>query len=125
MVEPPRGELPPDVEKAARNIHRAVWSEDYVKGRGPMHYAGGPYWPDELLRLADCWERMAVGARICSAHMTAPGPDDTHDWRDDDIVLGVGTERFCWNCGCLETSGMAGLACDHGHVDRNPLLSDA
>ena len=72
MSDPPRGELPHDVEKAARCIHRVVWNEGYTKGRGPMHHAGGAYWPSRLLRIADSWERMAVAARICSAHMTSP-----------------------------------------------------
>ena len=70
MRHEPRGELPPDVEKATRQIHRAVWSEDYVPGRGSMHYATGPYWPDELLRLADLWERQAAAARVCSVYLS-------------------------------------------------------
>lgn len=64
--EPMRGELPADVVQAARIIHQAVWSEPYRPLRGPMHYAGGPYWRTELLRLADEWERMAAAARICA-----------------------------------------------------------
>lgn len=63
---PPRGPLPPEVEAAARVIHRDVWSGPYRPGEGPMHYAGGPYWHDELLRQADRWERMAAAARVCA-----------------------------------------------------------
>lgn len=108
----PRGPLPPDVEKATRRIHRAVWRGSYRAGDGPMHYATGPYWPNELLRLADSWERMAVAARICSAHMAETpegiiGPDDTHDWRDDDIVLGTSMDRFCVSARATRTSSTA------------------
>jgi hypothetical protein len=63
---PPRGPLLPEVEAAARLIHRDVWGEPYRQGRGPMHYAGGPYWRGELLRLADLWEEMAEAARVCA-----------------------------------------------------------
>jgi hypothetical protein len=69
--EPPRGPLAPDVEKAARMIHCEVWSGPYQPGRGPMHFAGGTYWHDELLRRADKWEAMAVAARVCAS--TLPG----------------------------------------------------
>jgi hypothetical protein len=31
-----------------------------------MHFAGGPYWRNELLRLADKWEVMARAARRCA-----------------------------------------------------------
>lgn len=48
---PPRGPLTPEVEKAARLIHRAVWVTSYKPGEGPMHHAGGPYWRIRLLRL--------------------------------------------------------------------------
>lgn len=65
-LTPPRGPLSPEVERAARTIHREVWSEPYQVGRGPMHHAGGPYWHDELLRRADRWERMAAAARVCA-----------------------------------------------------------
>lgn len=64
--EPKRGELPPNVVAAVRTIHRAVWKTPYTPGEGPMHYAGGPYWHDELLRLADRWERMAKAARVAA-----------------------------------------------------------
>lgn len=63
---PPREVLTPEVERATRLIHRDVWSGPYRPGRGPMHFAGGPYWHNELLRLADKWERMAVAARVCA-----------------------------------------------------------
>lgn len=63
---PMRGELPHEVQQAAHCIHTAVWREPYRPGKGPMHYAGGPYWRNELLRQADQWERMAKAARICA-----------------------------------------------------------
>jgi hypothetical protein len=63
---PMRGELSPDVQAAARTVHREVWGQPYKPLEGPMHYAGGPYWRNELLRLADKWERMAVAARVCA-----------------------------------------------------------
>lgn len=63
---PARGELSAEVQAAARTIHREVWGESYRPLEGPMHYAGGPYWRDELRRLADKWERMAVAARVCA-----------------------------------------------------------
>lgn len=65
-LDPPRGPLSPEVEKAARRIHRAVWGTFYKPGEGPMHYAGGPYWRNRLLKLAASWERMAAAARICA-----------------------------------------------------------
>jgi hypothetical protein len=58
--------LTPEVERAAWTIHRDVWGCAYEPGRGPMHHAGGSYWHDELLRLADRWERMAAAARVCA-----------------------------------------------------------
>lgn len=64
--EPKREELPPHIVRAARTISRAVWKHPYVPGEGVMHYAGGPYWHDELLRLADQWERWAKAARIAA-----------------------------------------------------------
>lgn len=66
--EPPpmRGWLTPEVETAARAIHRDVWGESYRALRGPMHYAGGPYWRNELLRRADRWEALAAAARTCA-----------------------------------------------------------
>lgn len=63
---PLRYPLPPEVEAAARTIHRDVWREPYRRGRGPMHFAGGPYWRNELRRRADRWERLAAAARICA-----------------------------------------------------------
>lgn len=64
--QPPRGPLTGDVESAARIIHREVWGEPYRPGEGPMHHAGGPYWHDELLRLARKWEALATAARTCA-----------------------------------------------------------
>lgn len=63
---PPRVTLPPEVENAARIIHREVWGGAYRAGEGPMHMAGGPYWHDELLRRAERWRLMADAARICA-----------------------------------------------------------
>jgi hypothetical protein len=63
---PVRGPLSPEVERAARTVHAHVWTGPYRPGEGPMHYAGGPYWHDELLRLADQWERWAAAARVCA-----------------------------------------------------------
>lgn len=64
--DPPRGPLSAEIERAARTIHRKVWTDPYRPGEGPMHHAGGPYWRNELLRLADLWERQAKAARICA-----------------------------------------------------------
>lgn len=63
---PPRGALSPEAEAAAHYIHTAVWRQPYRPGEGPMHFAGGPYWRNELLRQADQWERMAAAARVCA-----------------------------------------------------------
>lgn len=63
---PVRGPLPPEVEQAALRISTAVWRQPYRPGEGPMHFAGGPYWRNELLRQADRWERMAADARVCA-----------------------------------------------------------
>lgn len=63
---PMRGELSPEVVKAARLIHREVWNSAYEPLHGPMHHAGGPYWREALLRQADRWERMAAAARVCA-----------------------------------------------------------
>lgn len=63
---PMRGELPHEVQKAAHYISTAVWGEPYRPGKGPMHYAAGPYWRNELLRQANQWERMAKAARVCA-----------------------------------------------------------
>lgn len=65
-TKPPRGRLSPDVEQAAFRIHTRVWGEPYRPGEGPMHHAGGPYWREELLRLAGQWEREAACARLCA-----------------------------------------------------------
>ncbi len=67
--DPPRGPLTPEVEQAARLIHREVWGEPYRPGAGPMHHAGGPYWHHELLRLARRWDRMAAAARACAGEL--------------------------------------------------------
>lgn len=64
---PPRGDLPPEIREAARTIHREVWTGPYVDGEGPMHYAGGTYWHDQLLRQAARWEHLARAARIAAA----------------------------------------------------------
>lgn len=64
--DPPRGTLNPRVENAARIIHREVWGDPYRPGEGPMHFAGGRYWRNELLRRAERWELMADAARICA-----------------------------------------------------------
>lgn len=66
---PTRGALCPRVGQAAAIVSPVLWGEAYVEGRGPMHYAGGSYWRDELLRKADQWERMAKAARICAEVM--------------------------------------------------------
>lgn len=67
--EPPRGSFPPETEREINLIHLHVWGEPYKLGRGPMHHAGGSYWHNELLRLADSWERMAQAARICAEYL--------------------------------------------------------
>jgi hypothetical protein len=54
---------------------------------------------DELIRRP-CPDCHGTGV----AEVKAIEPDNTHDWRDDDIVLGVSTERFCWACACVESS---------------------
>jgi hypothetical protein len=66
VPKPLRGPLSPEVERAARTIHRAVWKQPYRAGEGPMHYAGGPYWRQYLLDQADRWEHMAKAARVCA-----------------------------------------------------------
>lgn len=63
---PLRAELPPEVEEAARLIHRDVWETPYRSGEGPMHFAGGRYWHDRLLSLACRWELLAEAARTCA-----------------------------------------------------------
>lgn len=68
---PMRGELPPEVEEAARLIHREVWKTAYSPLRGPMHFAGGHYWRDRLLSLAARWERLAKAARTCAEFLPA------------------------------------------------------
>lgn len=35
-----------------------------------------------------------------------------HDWRDDNIVLGVGAERFCWTCLHVESSEAGQRPCE-------------
>jgi hypothetical protein len=65
-LTPPRGPLSPEVEAAARFIHREVWGESYRPGEGPMHYAGGPYWRNWLVAQAGIWEEMARAARTCA-----------------------------------------------------------
>jgi hypothetical protein len=65
-TDPPRGELAPEVEAAARAISHEVWGEFYRPGHGPMHHAGGGYWHAELLHRAEEWEHFARAARICA-----------------------------------------------------------
>jgi hypothetical protein len=64
--DPPRGQLSPHAEAAARRISRAIWGQPYRPGEGPMHHAGGGYWRAEMFRLADNWESMARDARVCA-----------------------------------------------------------
>lgn len=71
---PLRGTLPEDVLAAVRTISQPVWGEPYQAGRGPAHYASGPYWSTELRRLADEWQRRAAAARVVAAFMD-PQPD--------------------------------------------------
>lgn len=66
---PPRGPLPPGVERAVRTIHAEVWNNPYTPGEGPMHWAGGTYWHRELHRLADRWERLAAAARVAAGFL--------------------------------------------------------
>lgn len=77
---PPRGPLPPEILRATRTIHAVVWTGPYVEGKGPMHYAGGPYWHHQLLRQADEWERLAKAARIAATWL----PDSEGDAADDE-----------------------------------------
>ena len=46
---PLRGALPPEIESAIRLISPAITHEAYRPGEGFMHYAGGPYWGNELV----------------------------------------------------------------------------
>lgn len=71
-LDPPRGPLAPEVEAAARAIHREVWGIPYRKNQGPMHHAAGCYWRRRLMILASRWEMMAGAARICARTL----PDD-------------------------------------------------
>lgn len=67
--EPYRDDFPPHVLAAVKTISRPVWGDPYRLGHGPAHWATGPYWPAELLRLAKQWERQAAAARVVSAFM--------------------------------------------------------
>lgn len=67
--QPPRGEFPPEIVRAIRVIHKVVWDASYRPGEGVMHHAGGPHWRNELLRLADQWERYAKAARIVAQEL--------------------------------------------------------
>lgn len=66
---PPRDEFPPETVKAIRTIHNVVTGQPYKPGEGFMHWAGGPYWRGELLRLAAQWERYAHAARVCAEEL--------------------------------------------------------
>jgi hypothetical protein len=73
---PIRGELPPDVLRAARMISPVVWRERYIPGRGPLHYAGGLSWPNSLRMTARRWRRLADAAEVCAGWIEtteAPG----------------------------------------------------
>jgi hypothetical protein len=76
---PPRVLLSPEVEQAARTISQYVWGHSYRPGEGVMHFAGGPWWHDELLARAEKWERLAKAARICADALPSgqnqPGED--------------------------------------------------
>jgi hypothetical protein len=70
--------LPPaSVVPAVRRIYRAVWKMTYEAGHGPLHYAGGSYWHDELLKQADRWERLAADARVVAQYL--PDGEDFYD----------------------------------------------
>lgn len=66
QTDPTRGELCPRILQAAKIVSPVLWGEAYHPGRGPMHFAGGPYWHGELHRKADQWERLAKAARIAA-----------------------------------------------------------
>lgn len=67
--QPPRGEFSPETVRAIRTIHSVVAGTPYKPGEGFMHFAGGPYWRGELLRLANQWERYAHAARVCAEEL--------------------------------------------------------
>lgn len=62
VPEPPT--LDPELVKHVRTIHAALWAGPYREGEGPMHFCTGDFWPDEILMMADHWERYAAAARI-------------------------------------------------------------
>lgn len=94
MPTPLRAQLPAPVIAAVRTISQTVWREPYRPGRGPAHYASGSWWPTELRRLADHWERLASAARVVAEFME-PCPHDTE-------VRALGELRGrCDRCGAL------------------------
>jgi hypothetical protein len=68
---PPRGPVPDEALPAVRLISDMVWGARYVPGEGPVHHAGGSYWHDRLLHLADQWEKQAAAARVVAALLPA------------------------------------------------------
>jgi hypothetical protein len=59
-----------DVKAAARKISRELWNEPYTEGRGPLHFATGPYHSTELRRLARRWRRLADAAEVVADAMS-------------------------------------------------------
>lgn len=99
---PLRGELPREVQIAARLISRDVWGERYRPLKGPMHYAGGPYWRNELLRRAGVWEQMAAAARCCADALPAGEPCHWCKGRGvyarENIETGARAQAVCPRC---------------------------
>lgn len=58
----PRPVAPPDVALAAISISRALWSQPYEPGRGPLHWATGPATARELRKHALRWQHLAENA---------------------------------------------------------------
>lgn len=89
---PARGELPPDVEKAARTVARDVWGEPYRPLRGVMHYGTGPAHAVHLRRAADQWESLAAAARVCADYLGDGELDPSHPAYVDRLTMPPGEE---------------------------------
>ncbi len=61
-------------QAAARTISPHLWKEPYQPGRGPAHWAVGPWWPRFLRSRAAHWEGLAKAARVVAAAIERSQP---------------------------------------------------
>ena len=75
ISQAPRPTLTRDVLDAARKLSPLLWGGPYKPGRGPIHWATGPWSPKELRRKATEWRRLANAADLIAGWWEYVGDD--------------------------------------------------